>query len=139
MKFLTPLALMTAAMAVDQTVVQKDASEPDFEPKQLDGISFQELVINLEDSANAKMVSDKPWFIKFYAPWCGHCKHLAPVWAEFNRMHLDELNVATVDCTQEESRPLCSRVEVRGYPTLIYFPGPVEMHATGDRLQAYKF
>ena len=32
------------------------------------------------------------------------------------------MNVGTVDCTSDEGRPLCNHYEVRGYPTLLYFP-----------------
>ena len=71
----------------------------------------------------AKPVSDKGWFVKFYAPWCGHCKSLAPTWSEFKRLHYDDLNVAKVDCTSSEGSPLCSMMEVRGYPSLLFFPG----------------
>jgi len=83
------------------------------------------------------MRTEKGWFIKFFAPWCGHCKQLAPVWEEFNRLHSDEINVAKVDCTQSLGQPLCTQMEVRGYPTLLFFPGTADTK-DGD-VKAYKF
>ena len=48
---------------------------------------------------------------------------------------MEEVNVGTVDCTSDGGQPLCSKLEVRGYPTLIYFPKETK----GDRVQGYKF
>lgn len=56
-------------------------------------------------------------FIKMFAPWCGHCKKLAPVWDELAQKHP---GVAEVDCT--ENSELCVSHGVSGYPTLLYFP-----------------
>lgn len=61
----------------------------------------------------------KNWFIKFYAPWCGHCKKLAPTWTEFAIKHSDIVNVGEVDCTVEES--LCDYYNIKGFPTLLLF------------------
>ena len=57
-----------------------------------------------------------------YAPWCGHCKKLAPAWDELAReVQAEGINVGKVDCTVYKS--LCSSKGVRGYPTLLAFKG----------------
>ena len=131
------LSILTGEVVGEQTIVTKDPTQTDWEPSMLGFDDFSTLVMNL-DGEKSELHSAKPWFIKFYAPWCGHCQRLAPTWSEFNRMHQDDINVGLVDCTTEEGQPLCSRMEVRGYPTILFFPGKGDV-AEGERPQAYKF
>jgi len=80
-------------------------------------------VIVLTDSNFEKEVmSDEKnaWFIEFYAPWCGHCKNLAPAWEELATALKGKIKVAKVDATVENA--LSSKFGVRGFPTLKMFP-----------------
>lgn len=101
----------------------------------LDSESFSLLVI---DNESNKPLSEKGWFIKFYAPWCGHCTKLAPTWTELYEKHSETLNVAKVDCTQPQSKNLCSRLEVRGYPTLGYLPAQSESEEFAGHIIKYR-
>ena len=72
-------------------------------------------------------------FVKFFAPWCGHCKNMAPIWEELAEKAGDTYLVAEVDCT--ETKELCQAHGVRGYPTLILFKDgvAVEERYAGQR------
>lgn len=47
------------------------------------GAGSKEDVIELTDANFEELVLDSPdlWLVEFYAPWCGHCKNMAPAWA----------------------------------------------------------
>ena len=61
-------------------------------------------------------------FIKFFAPWCGHCKKMAHHWERLMDEYKDSesLLVAECDCTSMHCKELCKKNGVSGYPTIKY-------------------
>ena len=62
---------------------------------------------------------------------CGHCKKLAPTWIQLAKHMQHQLNVAEVNC--DENDALCRSQEVLGYPMLQYYLGGVKTEYTGGR------
>lgn len=85
-------------------------------------------VIDLIPSNFDKIVlSGKPALVEFFAPWCGHCKNLAPVYEQLAQdfsFAKDKVTIAKVDADAEKS--LGKRFGIQGFPTIKYFNGKDE-------------
>ncbi|KAG6865383.1 hypothetical protein C0991_003086 [Blastosporella zonata] len=89
-------------------------------------------VLSLTSTTFVSTLAQGPMFVKFFAPWCGHCKKLAPTWKSLARDMRGKLSIVEVNC--EEEKALCKTYNVQGYPTLTYItPGGVRSEYMGGR------
>ncbi|KAJ7973037.1 Protein disulfide isomerase-like 2-2 [Quillaja saponaria] len=81
-----------------------------------------DVVVLTEENFEKEIGKDRGALVEFYAPWCGHCKKLAPEYeslgASFKR--IKSVLIGKVDC--DEHKSVCSKFGVSGYPTIQWFP-----------------
>ncbi|XP_037846837.2 protein disulfide-isomerase A4 isoform X2 [Chlorocebus sabaeus] len=74
----------------------------------------------------------KDVLIEFYAPWCGHCKQLEPVYSSLAKKYKGQkgLVIAKMDATANDVPS--DRYKVEGFPTIYFAP-------SGDKKNPVKF
>lgn len=79
-------------------------------------------VVNLtpDDFDKTVLESTDLWLIEFYAPWCGHCKNLAPEW-EKAAQQLEGTNVHIAAVDADKYGALGGKYQVQGFPTIKVF------------------
>lgn len=96
----------------------------------------KEFVLTLDHSNFSETVSKHKFIVvEFYAPWCGHCKNLAPEYekaASVLSSHDPPVALAKVDANAEENKGLAQQYEIQGFPTIKIFKNG------GEVVQDYK-
>jgi len=70
---------------------------------------------------NIVLDAKKQVFVEFFAPWCGHCKSLKPVWEKLAGVFKNDEHVVIAAVDADAHKDIAGRFEVSGFPTLKWF------------------
>ena len=113
MRILTVLALLCLALAFERD---------------------EEVIVGTQDNFQEILDSHDKVLVEFYAPWCGHCKKLAPEYAAAAaELKKEDIDIVKVDAT--ENGDLGQKYGVKGYPTLKWFVNGEPTDYTGGRVK----
>jgi len=116
--------------ALDQAVdAAASLADPDTEEQ------GDEFVVTLTDDNFKDFVEEhERTLVEFYAPWCGHCKALAPKYEEAARILKErdsKTALAKVDAT--DNPMVTENFEIKGYPTLFLIENGLQTPFDGGR------
>lgn len=85
-------------------------------------LNDQNLAANIFGQSEATVVM-------FYANWCGHCQHTAPVYSQLGsriRPWRSAVKLVAINCANERYADVCREMGVIGYPTIVFSPSKTE-------------
>ena len=94
----------------------------DTNPVELDESNFDHVIVN----------SDIPVIVDFWAPWCGPCKMMAPIFNDVAKKY--PLKALFVKVNTEALPNMGARFGIRSIPTLVVYKNGVEKQRVSEAL-----
>jgi len=76
------------------------------------------VVLTPENFDSVVLDETKDVLVEFYAPWCGHCKSLAPTYENVASVFKLDEGVVIANLDADKHRDLAEKYGVTGFPTL---------------------
>ena len=126
-KFLLKKELTAESVKVFFEGYSKGELEAHLKSEEIPETNDEDVFVLVGKSFKNVIGQDKDVFVEFYAPWCGHCKKLAPEYEKVGRAFkdVDNVVVAKIDATENDTPE-----EIKGFPTLVFYP---KEQATGEK------
>ncbi|MED6118637.1 disulfide-isomerase [Stylosanthes scabra] len=128
MSFRVPICFLFLSLFLFASQISADESASEAKEK--------EFVLTLDHSNFSDTIKKHDFIVvEFYAPWCGHCKKLAPEYEKAASI-LSSLDppvvLAKVDANEEKNKDIANEYDVKGYPTIKI------LRSGGKHIQDYK-
>ena len=83
--------------------------------KEITDANFQEL-----------LAEGKPLVVDFWAPWCGPCKMISPIFDELAEEYADRIIAGKVN--GDDNDETCAAYGIMNIPTILFFKGGELVH-----------
>jgi protein disulfide isomerase len=94
------------------------------------------VIVLTDDNFEAEIAKHANILVEFYAPWCGHCKKLAPEYSAAAAKLANNdppIPLGKVDATEQKA--IAEKFGIQGFPTLLFFKNGEKREYTGGRTE----